>query len=449
MENSAKYCHLLTRANLYASRLCGEIPEASSKYIPEKDELIYLSTLEKENGALHCRYQTCRLYAYLRRIHFKRLSTFEAVWDRDELGKYWLVGVKIYSMQDDQLSRVIAKKVELRGEEKNQLVIEVEQKKEAAFHDRFKEVCHENFYRILGIAKMVEMKLPPELDANRDWEEVYREFYLAEYEPHRQMLKEAVATMDNTALHASISVRLRSHFPCLTYLLTPRLINLYLTQSNSQAESPTQNIFFRRRSNPSKSKRFTNITVGSIPTAEAEYQSRYPRLTGVKELKKLQKGLVISKSNYKLNHFLNTHNVRKYVEDFRRQEWALSHSGSKMPDPSISTHTEVNGHANLVGNSRTSSDANVREKLQRNSSNPEVVISPDLIAEVEKEKFVTLKDGPSLDLLDYAKVPSSQGKSFANILGKPGQARAKNCSLPRILGTLSPNTSIMTKSRKE
>lgn len=151
MKSYPKHREFLDRAEKYASTLVGHIPDSSSKHISDKQERVHLEKLKVDSPEDYCRYQTCRIYYYLKKVAFKRIDFFEAYWDVDDIGRYWLVGARIFKSADDQDESKLAKRIEQRTKQTNEYLTPLMEMLTAKVHYRLKLMAFEHFASIVDL----------------------------------------------------------------------------------------------------------------------------------------------------------------------------------------------------------------------------------------------------------------------------------------------------------
>lgn len=150
---------LLQRAGQYVSTLVGHIPEVSSKHITDQAEEIFLQELLQQDLKLYCRYQTFRIYYYLRKMHFKRVDPFKLQWDVDVVGRPSLVGCYIFSCAEDNQEKEIAYKIEQRANNGNEYVIPIKKLLNEKLNKRLEQTAFDHFSRILDVA--ITLRIDP------------------------------------------------------------------------------------------------------------------------------------------------------------------------------------------------------------------------------------------------------------------------------------------------
>jgi hypothetical protein len=157
LKDHPEYSVLLSRAELYVSTLVGHIPDASSKHITDKMEAAYLKELCKLSPEDFCRYQTCRIYYFLRKVAFKRLDLFELNWDLDDCGRYWLVGCRVFSVCDDLDEQQLAHKIDLRTKQTNEYLMPLMEMLTEKVQFKLRLVAFEHFASILDIVDTISL----------------------------------------------------------------------------------------------------------------------------------------------------------------------------------------------------------------------------------------------------------------------------------------------------
>jgi hypothetical protein len=151
MKAHPRYSQFLIRADNHISTLAGHIPDSSSKHISESDEIDHLRQLQVDSPEDYCRYQTCRVYYYLKKTAFKRIDIFELSWDLDDCGRYWLVGARIYKVVDDLDESKLAQKIEQHTKKTNEYLTPLMEMLTAKVHHRLKLLAFDHFASIVDL----------------------------------------------------------------------------------------------------------------------------------------------------------------------------------------------------------------------------------------------------------------------------------------------------------
>ena len=238
-------------------------------------EASFLKELLAQDANLYCRYQTFRIHYYLRKTHFKRVNPFELCWDKDECGRYWLVGGRIFACKDDEDEKEIAAKIQLRANNANEYIIPIRELLNEKLNKRLEHAAFEHFSKILDVAITLGMDpittlqtlLPGakinlrhivdltlaylnHIEENGDsvpFEDSKMEFWLAEVYPRLyadaldgSMLNEMHGNQFDKHLPTLLGAynkRICSRFPSLSYLLSSKSENAYRKAKLAQTEA--------------------------------------------------------------------------------------------------------------------------------------------------------------------------------------------------------------------
>ena len=91
--------HLYTRAGLYIRVLADEVPRAAIHYITEDAEKEFCNQLSQKILLEYCRYLTCQIFHFIKKVHNVRLDVFQTEWERGYDNRMWLVNAKIVDLK--------------------------------------------------------------------------------------------------------------------------------------------------------------------------------------------------------------------------------------------------------------------------------------------------------------------------------------------------------------
>lgn len=115
-------------------------------------EETFLRQLLANHPDLYCRYQTFRIHFYLRKAAFKRVDPFELYWDKDDCGRFWLVGGRIFSIKDDEDERELAAKIQQRTSTANEYVLPIKELLNERLGRRLEQAAFGHFARVVDVA---------------------------------------------------------------------------------------------------------------------------------------------------------------------------------------------------------------------------------------------------------------------------------------------------------
>lgn len=91
--------HLYTRAGLYIRVLSDEVPKAAIHYITEEAEEKFCQQLSAKSMLEYCRYLTCQIFHFIKKVHNIRLDVFQTEWEQGYNGRMWLINAKIMDIK--------------------------------------------------------------------------------------------------------------------------------------------------------------------------------------------------------------------------------------------------------------------------------------------------------------------------------------------------------------
>jgi hypothetical protein len=156
--------HLYHRAGVYIRVLSDEMPRASIHYITEEKEEQFCKSLRAKSELEYCRYLTCQIFHFIKKMYNIRLDTFQTEWEKDYEGYMWLINARIIEMKTQFSDKEDSRENSVENENHKKLKEKLKREETKQLNDRTERIISTHYDTIKFATQIHKLNLPTNLD---------------------------------------------------------------------------------------------------------------------------------------------------------------------------------------------------------------------------------------------------------------------------------------------